>query len=85
MNYAFIKNNICINVVVFETEDKANSFKTTMKRDGLVDDIIICPDGFGIGDTYTNGDWTKVNQIPIPTIEERLKATEKAINSILGL
>lgn len=53
MIYAFIKDNICINIAVFDSEDEIETFKL------LCDDIVEIQESFGIGDGYKDGVWTK--------------------------
>lgn len=76
MNYAFIKNNICFNIAVFDDIEIVEEFKIVLKQDGIVDDIPALPEGFGIGDKYEDGVWTKAETIPElpkePTIEDYL-------------
>ncbi len=85
MNYAFIKNNICENVAVFDSQKDAINFKQFAD----CDDITPAEDGFGIGDSYEEETWTKTEHqqtnIDVPTIEERLSIAEDTINFLLGL
>lgn len=60
MNYAFIKDNIVVNVAVFESDLDAHNFKEYVPE---IDDIIKLEDGYGIGDKYDNGEWTKTEII----------------------
>lgn len=86
MNYAFIKNNICYNIVVFDDSEVAEAFEAYLKEDGLVDEIVILANGFGIGDSYLNGIWIKKQPIAEPpTAEERIAALESAISFLLGM
>lgn len=64
MDYAFIKDNICINVAVFDSHDDAMSFKQFVD----CDDIIPAEEGFGVGDKYEDGIWTKT--MPVEPIKE---------------
>ncbi len=85
MNYAFIKNNICGNVAVFDSQEDAINFKQFAD----CDDITPAEDGFGIGDIYEGGIWTKTEHqqtnVNAPTVEERLSIAEDTINFLLGL
>lgn len=93
MNYALIKDNTCINIVVFDDEAPVNAFKEVFRHDGVCDDIVLLADGFGIGDIYENSEWSK--QIPpdepetepdnTPTPEERIAALEMAMSFMLGM
>ena len=70
MRYAVIKNNLCVNVIVAEPDFAAEI--------GAIE----IPDDFGIGDIYSNGEWTKSPepepQQPIGVdTESRLAALEK--------
>lgn len=62
MNYAFIKNTHCVNIVVFESEEQADTFKETLIRDKIIDNLVKLEDDsqFGIGDKYEDGKWSKV-------------------------
>ena len=78
--YCCIKNNVCTNVIVLN--DNVDDFIKVLK----IDYLIPHEDGFGIGDNYTNGTWSK--EIPasqLPTVEERLAIAEDTINFLLGL
>lgn len=59
MNFGIIKNNVCINIAVFDNKEKAEAFKEVVKCDNSLDDIVEIQENFGIGDTYKNGSWTK--------------------------
>ncbi|MDW5300763.1 MAG: hypothetical protein SA378_11615 [Sedimentibacter sp.] len=88
MTIAFIKNNICVNIVVFKDDTELNDFKVNYMTQSLIEDAIVLPEGFGIGDYYINGIWTKAPIVEIvigPTIEERLILAEDMINYLLGL
>lgn len=69
MNYAFIKDDVCINTVVFDNEETVINFKESMKRDGLIDDIVLAKDGFSVGDSYRNGIWSK-SAIPLDLLKQ---------------
>jgi len=95
MRYALIKNNICINIAVFDEDAPMESYREIFRHDGICDDIVLIPEGFEIGDTYQNGEWSK--QIPTPpeepdiepdntpTTEERISALEMAMSFMLGM
>lgn len=59
MNFAFIKSNECINVVVLDSNptDEEKSFIVP----NICDEIVECDEGFWIGDYYVNGKWSKDN------------------------
>lgn len=70
--YAVIENGVCTNIIV------ANS--TFAQEIGAVE----IPQGFGIGDMYTNGSWSKAAmQNAAPTAEERLAALEEAVLAMM--
>ena len=69
MVFAEIKNQICTNILQFDTEERAKSFG---------DNIVKLEEGFGIGDTYVNGVWSK----PIETIEQRIEEIDKQLSDI---
>lgn len=87
MDYAFIKNKICVNVAVFHSHNNAMNFKQFSD----CDNIISVKDGFGIGDKYESGEWTKIEQPPIeplqePTVEDYLIELDFRVSKIeLGL
>lgn len=65
MNYAIIENNICTNIIVADQEfaDKIGAVELA--------------DGYGIGDIYIDGVWSKTE--PIPPTEEELYAQYQAL------
>lgn len=69
--YAVIENGVCTNIIV------ANS--TFAQEIGAVE----IPQGFGIGDIYKNGSWSKATPEPEPTTEERLAALEEAVLAMM--
>lgn len=87
MNYAFIKNGVCINIAIFSSLEDAINLKPFLE----CDDIIELPINYGIGDKYENGLWTRVEHTSEEdiqekqTIEERLTIAEDTINFLLGL
>jgi hypothetical protein len=90
MKYAFIKDDVCFNIVIFEDQKKADAFKTALMATGVIDDLVLLKDelDFGIGDIYKNGVWTRGHYsvpTPEPTVEERLTIAEDMINFLLGL
>lgn len=56
MHYAFIKSNLCVNIGVFDNAEAVDKFKNIILKDGLFDDVIELPIGFGIGDTIEMDD-----------------------------
>ena len=50
MIFAKIENDICINILEFDTEEKAHNFD---------ENLVKLEDGFGIGDLYKDGAWEK--------------------------
>jgi len=93
MNYALIKDNICINIAVFEEDAPMDSYRETFRHNGICDDIVEVSEGFWIGDTCENGVWSKPESTPveeaepdnIPTPEERIAALEMAMSFMLGM
>lgn len=88
MQVGFIKDTKCFNIAVFDSAMVVEEFKRQLQQDGIVDTIVALPEGFGIGDTYDNGIWTKreiSEPIDFPTEEERISALEAAMNFILGM
>ncbi len=63
MKYAIIENNLCVNIIEASAE-----FAESMGA-------ILLPDGYGIGDSYTDDTWAKAPQPePEPLTEEEKKA-----------
>lgn len=79
------KDNICVNVAVLNSQEDATSFKQFAD----CDDIIPAEDGFGIGDRYGDGIWTKtmpVEPIKEPTTEDYFIDLDFRVSKIeLGL
>lgn len=73
MKYAIVENGVCVNVIMARADFAASI--------GAVE----LPDGYGIGDTYTDGVWEKqeVNAAGKPDIEERLIALESAVLAMM--
>lgn len=70
--YAIIENGVCRNVIVAGAE-----FAEQMGA-------VLLAEGFGIGDMYTNGSWSKAAmQNAAPTAEERLTALEEAVLAMM--
>lgn len=70
--YAIIENGVCKNVIVAGAE--------FAEQIGAV----LLAEGFGIGDMYTNGIWSKAAaEEPAPTAEERLTALEEAVLAMM--
>ncbi|GEM_PF-2022360 len=92
MKYAFIKENTCVNIAIFDGSEQANAFKEVFVRDGFIDDLVLLEEGsqFGIDDLYENGIWTKqeYKQEVIPRepteTEQRLIDLEMAMAAIMG-
>ncbi|MDR1101687.1 MAG: hypothetical protein LBL34_04975 [Clostridiales bacterium] len=57
MNIAVIKDNICVNTLAFDDLATAQSFLENGAIDG--DSVLELPEGYGIGDMYTEGEWAK--------------------------
>lgn len=57
MNYAFIRDGICINAVVFDEEPTKEIRELFVPNN--CDDIVQLPHDFGIGSYYINGEWSK--------------------------
>ena len=84
MNIAVIKDGVCVNVCVFQDLKTAQSFLKANVWPGA-SEVLEAPDGYGIGDSYADGAWTKapseqpepVEPVePTPTLGERLTAAE---------
>ncbi len=61
MRYAIIENEIIINVITADEEVVALTYP----------DAIICPDEFGVGDRYSDGQFTRVTtSIPVEEVNE---------------
>ena len=72
MKYAIIENGVCKNVIVAGAE--------FAEQIGAV----VLAAGFGVGDMYTNGSWSKAAaEEPTPTAEERLTALEEAVLAMM--
>ena len=85
MNIAIIKDGVCIDMCVFEAIQTAQEFLQGDVWPGA-SHALEAPDGYGIGDSYADGAWTKapskqpepVEPVePAPTLSERLTAAEK--------
>jgi len=83
MIVAVIKDNVCVNTVVFEDLKTAQEF-----LDGGVwpeaDSVEELPDGYGIGDKIIDGEWVKdeleiIEPEPEPEPEPNLEPTAKDI------
>ena len=63
MKYAIVENGVCVNVIMARTDFAASI--------GAVE----LPDGYGIGDTYTDGVWSHPEPPePEPTAADDLEA-----------
>ena len=70
--YAIIENGVCQNVIMAGAE-----FAEQMGA-------VVLAEGFGIGDMYANGSWSKAaEEEPAPTAEERLTALEEAVLAMM--
>lgn len=58
MDIAVIKNGICINVCVFSDLATARNFLAMNVWPGA-SEVVEVTGGYGIGDSYVNGEWTK--------------------------
>lgn len=63
MRYAFIKDNTCVNIGIFDNVNIVSEFEVIMIHNGAVDEILLLPDGFRIGDKYENDVWIKTEQL----------------------
>ena len=53
MVFAKIENDICVNIIVFDSKEEAIVFDET---------LLELPEGYGIGDKYVDGAWYKKEQ-----------------------
>ena len=94
MNIAIIKDNLCVNIALFDSLETAQSFLTAGVYDA--DAVVELPDGYGIGDSYDGSAWTKAPEPkpepepepepePTATLEERVTAIEDAIERGLSM
>lgn len=88
MNIAILKDKNVTNTVVFDNFETAQEFF----NNGVwpdTDDIMELPEGYGIGDSYIDGEWIKAPQpeLPEPEPEPELEPTEErlAIEILLGV
>ena len=75
VNVAFIEDKLCVNVAVFETLAEAKE---------LFQNVIECPEGYGIGDSYDGKKWTKAPPPPEPPEPEDTLTVEEVLNILLG-
>jgi len=61
MNIGIIKQTLCVDAAVFEDISTAQAFLERGVWDA--DEVHELPPGFGIGDSYTGGEWVKA---PVP-------------------
>jgi hypothetical protein len=59
MKTAMIKNGVCINVGIFETDKDIDDMRNVFSGEGI--DLIPLQEGFGIGDGYKDETWYKIN------------------------
>lgn len=89
MKFAFIKNSTCINIVVFDSVEVANSFKQILSGD--IDDIVLLEEGYGIGDKYENGIWEKQEPMiekeksEIEMLKEEINELKQTIAALTGV
>lgn len=76
MEYGLIRDNICINVIVLDSEPSEEDKAILIP--GSCDDIVPIDNGFWINDQYSNGIWKKVLDNPIQDENILLKAQLKA-------
>lgn len=69
MVFAQIINQVCTNILEFDTEERAKSF---------ADNIVKLEDGFGIGDNYIDNKWSKHQE----TTEEKIKKIDNLLTDI---
>lgn len=69
MIFGKLENNTCINIIVFDTKEQAENFDNT---------LVEVAEGFGIGDDYIDGAWSK----HIKTVEERIADIDKELIKI---
>ena len=92
MNIAIIKDNLCVNIALFDSLATAHTFLAAGVYDA--DAVVELPDGYGIGDSYDGSAWTKApapepepepEPEPTVTLEERVTAIENAIEKGLSI
>jgi hypothetical protein len=71
MNYAFIKNKKCENVGYFEVAPTSEFIDSVTPT--KYDMVVVCPDGFGIGDEYDGATWQHGGASPL-TSDEKIDA-----------
>jgi len=71
MNIAIIKQTLCINTAVFPALSMAQQFLDRGMWDA--DDVQALPEGYGIGDSYIDGEWIKAPQPEQPEPPEPLE------------
>lgn len=90
MNIAIIKKGLVINGAVFDDLETAQSFRVNgVWADIGADSIAELPEGYGIGDSYINGEWIKAEPLepeiipeskPVPpTLEEQIANMQLAL------
>ena len=74
MIFAKIENDICVNAIVFNSNEEAIAFDET---------LVELPEGYSIGDKYINGVWHKKEQSQkdkIKAIKMELTKLDNTIN-----
>jgi len=74
MRIAIVKNNKVVNVLICDIESALLLWNNGTLGD--IDNVIESPSGYGIGDYYINGEWSKAELEPQEIIEP--------VNSILS-
>ena len=83
MRYGFIRKHSCINVGFFETEEAVKEIRNVFIPNQY-EEIVICPDNFGIGDNYIDDVWVKVEKEPsIEQKYEQLSGENKLLKAQL--
>lgn len=75
MNIGIIKDTICVNTAVFNDFETAQEFLINGAFPDNPDTVVELPDGYGIDDTYIDGEWVK-KLAPEPIIDRAAKYTE---------
>lgn len=85
MTIAVIKDTVCTDICEFADLDTAKAFLNAGAWQGATA-VVELSEGFGIGDTYTDGTWTKqeepAEEAPVDKIAE-LEAENKTLTAKL--